>query len=151
MADQKTDRRRHATARYSGMDLEFLARVRRASMIVGAIVAAPVAAYWGWRMGAAWVAGVAWSLVNLFFIGEVVKHVITAGERDTLRILVAVAIKFPVLYALGFLLLWIRELPVAGLVAGFSWPFFVMVMKAIGRAYLHMDDLTDGEGRPSRV
>jgi hypothetical protein len=148
---QENGDRRPGAAKRSGMDLEFLARVRRASMVVGAVVAAPVALYWGWQMGAAWLSGVAWSLVNLFFIGEVIKHVITAGDRDLPRILVAVAVKFPVLYALGFLLLWIEWLPVIGLVAGFSWPFFVMVLKAIGRAYLRLDERGNDEGRPSRA
>ena len=149
MTQGKNDRRTAPAT--PGMDLAFLARVRNASMIVGGIVAAPVAVAWGWQMGAAWVAGVAWSLVNLFFIGEVIKNVITAGDRDLVRILVAVAIKFPVLYALGLLFLWIEWLPVIGLVAGFSWPFFVMVMKAVGRAYLRMDERSNGEGKASQA
>jgi len=133
------------------MDLAFLARVRKASMIFGGIAAVPVAVYWGLPMGCAWVAGLAWSLVNLFFIGEVVTNVITAEDRDLSRIVIAVAIKFPVLYAVGFALLWVKWLPVIGLVCGFSWPFFVIMMKAFGRAYLRMDERTNGEGRPSRA
>lgn len=138
------------------MDLAFLARVRKMSIITGAIVTIPVATYWGLGMGAAWLAGVAWSLVNLYFVGEVIKHVITAEERQLTRILVAVVIKFPVLYAVGFLLLWLKQLPVLGLVAGFTWPFLVMILKAVGRAYLHMDDRrmdegTNGEGKPSQA
>ena len=132
-------------ARYSGMDLAFLARVRKASMIVGAIAAVPIATYWGLQMGAAWVAGVAWSLVNLFFIGEVIKNVITPDDRNLPRILVALLVKFPALYGLGFLLLWIEWLPVIGLVAGFTWPFLVLVMKAVGRAYLRLDEAQTDE------
>lgn len=138
------------------MDLAFLARVRKMSIITAVIAAVPVATYWGIGMGAAWLAGVAWSLLNLFFIGEVIKNVITAEERELIKILVAVVIKFPVLYAIGFLLLWWEQLPVLGLVAGFSWPFLVMILKAIGRAYLRMDDPqmdegTNGEGKPSQA
>jgi hypothetical protein len=102
-------------------------------------------------MAAAWMAGVLWSLVNLIFIGEVVKNVITAEDRDLTRILVAVAVKFPVLYVLGFLLLWSGKLPAAGLVAGFTWPFVVMVLKAVGRAYLGLDNRSNGEGKPSQA
>lgn len=135
----------------TGMDLAFLARVRRMSIITAAIISIPVATYWGIGMGAAALAGVAWSLINLFFIGQVIKNVITAEERDLTRILVAVFIKFPVLYTLGFLLLWLEQLPVIGLVAGFTWPFVVMVLKAIGRAYLKMDEGSNGEGKPSQA
>lgn len=143
-------------AGYASMDLAFLARVRKMSAIVGAIAAVPVATYWGLWTGAAWIAGVAWSLVNLFFIGEVIRNVITAEERNMLRILVAVAIKFPVLYGVGFVLLWVEQLPVGALVAGFSWPFVVMVLKAAGRVYLRLDergadDKSNGEGNASRA
>jgi hypothetical protein len=133
------------------MDLAFLARVRKMSIITAAVISIPVAYYWGFGMGAAWLAGVAWSLVNLFFIGQVIKNVITAEERDLIKILVAVVVKFPVLYALGFLLLWLEQLPVVGLVAGFTWPFLVMVLKAVGRAYLRMDEGSNGEGKPSQA
>jgi hypothetical protein len=144
------------SASRTGMDLAFLARVRKMSIITGAIVSVAVATYWGISVGAAWLAGTAWSLINLFFIGEVIKNVITAEDRQLTRILVVVVIKFPVLYAVGFLLLWSKQLPVLGLVAGFTWPFLVMILKAIGRAYLHMDDRrmdegTNGEGKPSQA
>ena len=148
----------------TSMDLAFLARVRRTSLIVAAVAAIPVATYWGLWMGAAWLAGVVWSLVNLLFIGEVVKNVITAEDRNSLKILAAATIKFPVLYAIGFFLLWNGKLPAAGLVAGFSWPFAVMILKAIGRAYLRLDESTDSsrdelksdersneEGKPSQA
>jgi hypothetical protein len=142
--------------RYASMDLAFLARVRKMAALLGAIAAVPVATYWGLWTAAAWIAGVAWSLVNLFFIGEVIRNVITAEERSTARILVAVSIKFPVLYGVGFLLLWLKQLPVGALVAGFSWPFVVMVLKAAGRVYLRLDDRgadedSNGEGNASRA
>ena len=49
-------------------------------------------------------------------------------------------IKFPVLYGAGFLLLWNGYLSVIGLVAGFTWPFFVLTMKGLGRYYLKLDE-----------
>jgi hypothetical protein len=133
------------------MDLAFLARVRRMSIVVGAILAVPIATYWGLKTGGAWVAGLAWSLVNLFFIGEVIKSVITPDDRNLPRILVALLVKFPVLYGVGFLLLWVEWLPVLGLVAGFTWPFVVLVLKAVGRAYTGMDERSNDERKPSRI
>jgi hypothetical protein len=140
----------------TSMDLAFLARVRRTSAIAGAVAAILVAVYWGPWIAAGWLAGVAWSLVNLYFIGEVIRGVITAEERDTMKLIVVLAIKFPVLYALGFLLLWLEQLPVAALVAGFSWPFAVMVLKAFGRVYMGLDETrskerSNGEGKTSQA
>jgi hypothetical protein len=140
----------------SSMDLAFLARVRRTSAIVGLVVAIPLATYWGLWTATGWIAGVAWSLVNLFFITEVIRNVITAEDRDTMKVIVALAVKFPILYAVGFLLLWLEQLPVLALVAGFTWPFAVMVLKAIGRVYLRLDegrtdDQSSQEGKASRA
>jgi len=122
------------------MDLAFLRRVRKTSIIFGAVAAVVVSTYWGLNMGAAWAAGIAWSLVNLHFIGSVIQNVVTPEPRKPMRILAAMVIKFPILYGAGFVLLWWDKLPAAGLAAGFSWPFFVLVMKALGRVYLRMDD-----------
>jgi hypothetical protein len=71
-----------------------------------------------------------------------------------------VFVKFPVLYVAGFLLLWNGYLSVAGLVAGFTWPFFVLLMKGLGRYYMKLDETTRGtgnetpaesEGKPSQA
>lgn len=134
-----------------GMDLEFLARVRKSAIITGGVLALPIASYWGLAAGGAWIAGVAWSLVNLHFITAVVRSVITADERIRKRIIGLVLIKFPVLYGVGFLLLWPRWLPAAGLVAGFSWPFAVLFLKAAGRVWLKLDETSIDDGGASRA
>jgi hypothetical protein len=122
------------------MDLDLLRRVRKTSIIIGIPLAIVIAFYWGIPVGGGWVAGIAWSLVNLYFIGSLVKKVITAGDRNVPGIVITMFIKFPVLYAAGFFLLWNGHLSVAGLVAGFTWPFFVLTMKGLGRYYLKLDE-----------
>jgi len=47
--------------------------------------------------------------------------------------------KVPVLYAVGFVLLSSGWFPVASLLAGFNWPFVVIVLKVLGRVLLRMD------------
>jgi hypothetical protein len=142
------------------MDLDLLRRVRKTTIILGVPMAVVIATYWGLAVGGGWAAGIAWSLVNLHFIGSLVKRVITAGDRNIPGIIVTMFIKFPVLYAAGFFLLWNGKLSVAGLVAGFTWPFFVLMMKGLGRYYLKLDETRsdDGngtaahsEGKPSRL
>ena len=122
------------------MDLDFLSRVRKTSIVIGIPLAVVISFYWGLSVGGGWAAGIAWSLVNLHFTGSLVKKVITAGDRNVPGIVITMFIKFPVLYGAGFLLLWNGYLSVIGLVAGFTWPFFVLTMKGLGRYYLKLDE-----------
>jgi hypothetical protein len=142
------------------MDLDLLKRVRRTSILIGVPLAVVIATYWGISVGGGWVAGAAWSLVNLYFIGSLVQKVITTGDKSAPAIVATVFIKFPVLYGVGFLLLWNGYLSVAGLVAGFTWPFFVLLMKGLGRYYLKLDETrrhteddspAESEGKPSQA
>ena len=130
------------------MDLELLQRVRKSALVFGVVLAVVFATYFGVRAGVAWLAGVAWSLVNLYFITSVVTKVLTLEERKLRGVIFALALKFPVLYAAGFILLKLG-LPPVWLLAGFTWPFFVIVMKGAGRAYLKMDDGGRTEGPAS--
>jgi hypothetical protein len=122
------------------MDLEFLRRVRKTSIIAGVPLAVVISYYWGPENGAGWALGIVWSLFNLYFLSSVITSVITNEKRDIPKILVALFVKFPVLYVAGFLLLRSGHLSAYGLVAGFTWPFFVIVMKGIGRYYLKLDE-----------
>jgi hypothetical protein len=128
-----------ATAWWTAVDADLLSRVRKTSLVLGVVVGIPLTTYYGLMAGAAWVAGIVWSLVNLGMMGALIKRVL-ADERDKSAIVLALAIKFPVLYAAGLVLLAVLHLPAAWLVAGFTWPLFVAVMKAGGRAYLGLDD-----------
>ena len=131
--------------RWTGMDLDLLARVRTSASIFGIVMAVPFATYFGISNGAAWVCGIAWSLVNLHFITSLTKQVITTGDRHVLKLVLTLFLKFPVLYGVGFFLLAGLRLPVIWLVAGFTWPFFVLTLKGMGRAWLRLDE--QGETR----
>jgi len=129
--------------RWSIMDLDLLRRVRNASILFGAVLAVPLSFYFGWNGGLSWVAGITWSLVNLVFITSLVKNVITLEERNLLSIVLALVVKFPVLYIAGWLMLR-QGLSPLWMMAGFTWPFFVLVLKASGRAYMKMDETPQG-------
>jgi hypothetical protein len=126
------------------MDGDFLRRVRKSSMVFGVVLAAPLATSFGLSAAGAWLAGSAWSLVNLAAIAALVRKVITLEPRDRAAIAKALAIKFPVLYAAGLALL-AAGLPPMWLLAGFAWPLLVAVLKAAGRSYLRLDD-SSGQG-----
>ena len=124
---------------WSAVDADLLRRVRKTSILLGTIAGIPLTTYFGLMAGAAWLGGIAWSLVNLAMIASLMKRVLS-DERDKAAIVKALLVKFPVLYAAGFALLALLHLPAAWLVAGFTWPLFVAVMKAAGRAYLGLDE-----------
>ncbi len=125
---------------HAGMDLAFLARVRKQSIITGLVLALPISLYFGMETGGGWIAGLVWSLVNLVFLSQVIKGVVTADDRQLGPIMIALLVKFPILYVSGFFLLRSEWFSVLGLVLGFSWPLVVMVLKAAGRAFLGLDN-----------
>ena len=125
---------------FSSLDADFLRRVRKSSIVLGLILAIPLAMSFGWKGSLAWIAGGAWSLANLAAIASIVRRVLTLEPRDRAEIAKMLAIKFPVLYAIGFGFLALG-LPTPWLLAGFAWPFAVAVLKAAGRSYLHMDEI----------
>jgi len=130
------------TATWASMDADLLRRVRKTSIVLGLVMAAPFAFYFGWLNAAAWTAGIGWSLVNLGVIRSIVARVLADGPRDKRAIAFAMAVKFPVLYGAVALMLAVLKLPVMWWMAGFSWPFFVAVMKSLGRIYLRLDETT---------
>jgi hypothetical protein len=118
---------------------EFLQRVRRTAVITGLILFPVIALYLGLAAGAAWVLGVAWSLVNIYFIGLLVRFAYVDGKKQRLRAALILLVKVPVLYLIGFLLLR-SSLPDFGLLAGFMWPLSVIVLKSVARLILKLDD-----------
>jgi hypothetical protein len=123
------------------MDFDFLGRVRKASIITGIFLTPVLMTYLGISFGAAWIAGITWSLINLHFISGLMKNILTKRKRNNARIALLMAAKFPLLYSVGYLLLKSSVFSVLGLVAGFVWPFLVISMKALGRAFAHFDEI----------
>lgn len=123
---------------WSAFDGDFLRRVRTSSITFGLVLSVPLAMSFGWMAGLAWVAGGAWSLANLAATTSVVRNVVTLEARDKVAIAKSLAIKFPALYAIGLGIL-ASGIPAVWVLAGFAWPLFVAVMKALGRSYLRLD------------
>ena len=118
------------------MGLEFLARVRRSSIVAGLVVTLAVAAAAPYALAGGFAAGVAWSLVNLALLQFVVVTM-TGPERGTGAAFKRLGLAFAgslVLFAAGAFLL--TKLPIAALAAGFTFPFLVMVLKAASAALL---------------
>src|SRR5262249_24374155 len=112
------------------MGLEFLARVRRSSIWLGAITSLLVASYRSPGLGLAIATGAAWSLVNLLLLEKLIVA-LTGADRtspDAARRGGGAIAGMLGLFAVGAFLLF-RLSPIR-LVLGFSMPFAVIAFKA---------------------
>jgi hypothetical protein len=120
------------------MGLEFLGRVRKTSVITALLLFWVVVVYWNAAAGVAWLLGCLWSLINIYFIGLLVRTMTSPGSKR-LRLTLIFLVKVPVLYAVGYVLLTKGRLPLVALLAGFMWPLLVITLKVLGRAVLRLD------------
>jgi len=113
------------------MGLEFLTRVRRSSLWLGAIAALVAATYARPLAGLALAAGTAWSLVNLVLLERLIVTVTGADRRMPRARGAALGwlFGFTLLFVAGWFLL--TRLPVTLLMIGFAIPQAVMLLKAL--------------------
>jgi F-type H+-transporting ATPase subunit a len=112
------------------MGLEFLTRVRTTSLWMGLVTSLFAITLRGLSPGLGLFAGVAWCFVNLALI-QMLVVALTGPERSEPRGLARAAIAIGgmlALFAAGAFLL--MKLPAIWLVAGFTFPFLVLVLKA---------------------
>lgn len=112
------------------MGLEFLARVRRATLLAGAVVLLVMATYAPFRDALGVGLGIAWSLANFALLERLVVA-ITGRERGTRAMWTrggSAAIGMLALFGVGGVLL--MTLPPMMLLAGFLLPFAVLTLKA---------------------
>jgi hypothetical protein len=114
--------------------LGFVTRVVKTTAVVAIVIALFVSTYVSPAYGASVLLGALWNSLNLLIVASLVKLVLSDEKPGRRKILSVVALKFPVLYGLGFLLLRTSYLPVGGLLAGFSLVLAVIVLKALGLA-----------------
>lgn len=127
------------------MGLDFLKRVQRATAVVGVIAFLLVAVYYDVNFGLGILVGCAWGIANFWALTLVLTAVIRQGGVHRERAFVFAAIKFPLLYAIGFLLLRSGWFEPISLIAGFSLLFLIVLLKAGGRAIMNLDDQRSNE------
>jgi hypothetical protein len=122
------------------MGLDFINRVIKTSLVLAVLGFLFVTVYYDFRFGAGILAGAVWGCLNLLFLANLVTEVFSPGrEVRKGRVILIAVVKFPLLYATGYLLLRIRYFPAESLVAGFTLLFVVMFLKAMGRWVLSLD------------
>jgi hypothetical protein len=121
------------------LDLAFLTRCLKVTALLALLGCLFAAVYvgWGWALG--FLLGAAWGIGNLYLLRALIGKVVRQGGRDTWAIVGLVLIKFPLLYALGFVVLSRPWYPFWAPVLGFSLSLIVIVLKAAGRAMLRIE------------
>jgi hypothetical protein len=122
------------------MSLEFLKRIWKTTLVVGLIVFAFTAVYFDMRFAWGLLVGCLWGVANFIALTAVLTSFVTPGEVNRRRALILAAIKFPLIYGLGYLILRSEWFEPTSLLVGFSLLFLVTLLKALGRSYLKLDD-----------
>jgi hypothetical protein len=84
-------------------------------------------------------------MVNLLLITSLVKLTIRPEGADVTAALITGLVKFPLLYVAGYFLLKIEQFEPLHLLYGFSSILIIIVLKAIGRVMLGLDNNNDEE------
>lgn len=97
-----------------------------------------VSAYYSFFITLYFLAGALWSLVNLFFIQQLLVELLLVNPKNLLKISFLALVKFPVLYGLGFGLLYYRGEQseyLWGFLAGFSSVLFLSILKKFSKIF----------------
>lgn len=95
-----------------------------------------------------WSGGVVWGMLNVVFIGRVVRHIRPDQDVKVGRLIGDIALKGPLMYVAAFLLLFRQPAPVvlaAG--AGFTLVLVVMLLRALGALVARASRRSIGPGR----
>ena len=131
------------------MSLEFLTRIWKTTLVVGAIVFAFTAVYFDMRFAWGLIVGCLWGVANFIALTAVLTSFVTPGKVSRNRALILAAIKFPIIYGLGYLILRSEWFEPTALLVGFSLLFMVTLLKALGRSYLKLDDTRKSKDKTS--
>ncbi len=121
------------------MDLRFIDRVIKTTLILAAILFPFFAIYISMNFALAVLLGASWGCLNLLAIRFIVVSLLTPHRKNLALGLIVLFVKLPVLYGIGYLLITWNYLPIGGLLWGFSGILIVMVLKVLGRLYLGLD------------
>lgn len=76
-------------------------------------------------------AGGGWGCANLYFLDKLLQEWLRGGKRSKVKFYTMVGLKFPFLYAIGFLILKIDFFSVIPLILGFSLIFISIILFGI--------------------
>jgi len=122
------------------LGLDFLNRTLRTAGIVTLIFLPFGIYYLGFFPALAVFSGGVWGIVNFYFLGALIRNALRPEGVDMMAVAVFGLVKFPMLYGAGYALLVVSEFGPLYLLSGFSITLAVIVLKAMARVLLGMDN-----------
>lgn len=120
--------------------LDFIQRTLKTTGVILLIMFVVGLYYFGFYDSLAVLSAGIWSMINLYFLSALVRTVVRPDGVDKMAALGLGLIKFPLLYAAGYFLLTADIFRPIPLVIGFTTILAVMVLKAVARAVLKLDE-----------
>jgi len=122
------------------MGVEFIHRVIKTSLVLAVLGFLFVTVYHSFRLGGGILAGAVWASLNLLFLTSLITEIFSPGKEVRKgRVILIAVVKFPLLYAAGYVLLAVKYFPPESLLIGFTLLFVVMFLKAMGRWVLSLN------------
>jgi hypothetical protein len=123
------------------MGIEFIYRVIKTSLILAVLILLFVTVYYEFKFAAGIAAGCVWGCLNLYFLTQLITEIFSPGKEVRKgKVIMISMVKFPLLYAVGYLLLKTGYFPPLSLICGFTLIFLVIFLKALGRWILSMNN-----------
>lgn len=106
-----------------------------------------VSAYYDLLVTLSFLAGVCWGLINLYFIQQLLYKSLIEKPKNLFKIAMLFLVKFPLLYSVGFGLLYYQSEFTLSLMAGFSGVLVLSLQKGFWKVFqIHEKKVVGGCG-----
>ncbi len=127
------------------MEINFIERTLRTAGLLALIILIFGTFYYGFLPTLSVFTGLIWGIVNLYFLAILIRSTIRPDDVDKVGALVVLFIKIPLLYLTGYFMITSTLFDPILLLIGFSVLLLVIVLKAIGRTILNLDQISGKE------
>jgi hypothetical protein len=121
------------------VDLKFIDRVIKTTLVTAALVFPFLAIYIEMNFALSVLFGAAWGALNLLGIKLIITSLLVPAKPNWVLGAIILFLKLPVLYLMGYLLVTWKYMSIGGLLWGFSGILIVSVLKVLSRMILGMD------------
>ena len=129
------------------MEINFIERTLRTAGLLALIILIFGTFYYGFLPTLSVFTGLIWGIVNLYFLAILIRSTIRPDDVDKVGALVVLFIKIPLLYLTGYFMITSTLFDPILLLIGFSVLLLVIVLKAIGRTILNLDQISGKESQ----
>jgi hypothetical protein len=133
------------------VDLKFVDRVIKTTLILAAVFFPFFALYIKMNFALSVLFGATWGALNLLGIKIIIVSLLPGPTKNQWLGFLVLFLKLPVLYVIGYFLVTWKYLSVYGLLWGFSGIFIVALLKVLGRLYLGLEDVKKLPGNGAKA